>query len=96
MLPDILLGGTVVAIIQSHVSYRKMDERNVILNDLEMFIKLIKILFGVLLIVIPHWDFFESIILVETGIEVKNACYIIYTFWGLEEIIINLTYLIKR
>ena len=95
-VPFILMGGTVVAIIQSHVSYRKMDERNVILNDLEMFIKLIKILFGVLLIVIPHWDFFESIILVETGIEVKNACYIIYTFWGLEEIIINLTYLRKR
>lgn len=95
-VPFIIIGGAVVAIIQSHVSYRKVDKRNDCLNDLEMFIKKIKLLFGVFLIIMPHCDFFESAILVEAGIEVKIACYIIYTFWGLEEIIINLTYLRKR
>lgn len=31
-----------------------------------------------------------------TGTEVEFACYIIYTFWGMEEIIINMSSLIKN
>lgn len=39
--------------------------------------------------------FFKNMLFAGTGTEVEFACYIIYTFWGMEEIIINMSSLIK-
>ncbi len=39
---------------------------------------------------------FFKMIFAGTGTEVEFACYIIYTFWGMEEIIINMSSLIKN
>lgn len=88
-IPFIFIGGIIVAIIQNNIISRKIVKKEEPYNNVEIILKIMEMILGIVLIVIPYTDFFNSLFLNSCIKTVCIICYVIYAIWGMEKIIFS-------
>jgi len=89
-IPFVLFGGLIVGIVQSMISYRRIENYQTNILFAKSFLSWMKIIFGVVIIFVPFHFIFQNYILHFVCKEVRFFCCFIYLVWGMEEILFNL------
>ncbi|KAB1435914.1 hypothetical protein [Candidatus Galacturonibacter soehngenii] len=83
------MGGIVVAVIQNSIIFRNIKVRADRYNDIEKVLKILEILIGGVLIILPHINILSRYFLVQSNTIICVLCYSIYAFWGVEKILFS-------
>lgn len=88
-IPFIFMGGILVGVIQSSWEHRTTEKEDLQINSVEMILKVMEIVSGVILVIIPHTKLFYGMLLKPCEEIVHILCYVVYALWGIEKIIFS-------